>query len=616
MGYASRLAALAGVDLWTLVHDMRISMRELSRGDAKAFRDLSDIRGLGGSEREALALYTPIRNRGPSGYTLAGHRLPPQSVLTISTKVCPHCVAEDVDAFDGRVEARPWQRVAWILDTVGSCARHGTMLVEVSPSEAIHIGIDFSKTVAERVLPNLDRLRKEAAPAPGSAYGDWIVARLDGTLDPRNWLDDAPLHAGIIFCEALGISILHPPMTRPRSLTPVEMCRAIHEGFTVASQGAEAVTAALNAMTDARFLRTRGSPGQEKIYGHVYHALDRVGGDPDFTQYRDFLREHAFDTLPFPTGRKILGVKLKERRVHTLATAARAYSHANVIMRRMLSTRKADAARGGLGGAARPVVPIHELDALAEKMGDHLNRTGVASATGFTIDQVDLLVNEGWLPTLAEGQRRADVRQRYRRSDVEALMERFFRNAESVAGPEGRRMTVTKARIATRTLNTEILGLIHDGKLAWVGRHGDGRRYENLLVDADEARAILRPPAPSQGVTAIEAVALLPGVQKSSVAHLARAGLLTFIREFRPDCLRTVRLYSLTSVDAFRKEYVTAGEIGKATGWPPLQVVRHLAKAGVPEVVDYAKVQTKVYRRGDVVRHVDLNGTPATAPPP
>ena len=248
LGYASRLAALPGVHMAQLLKDMRINPRELGRGGATAIGQLAGLRDLGAEDRDALSKYTPWRALGDQIATVAGERLMPGSVLSTSVRVCPHCIVEDMAGFQGPVAARPWLRLEWIIGHVRVCRRHGNMLFEVVSSHPTHRTFDFSRTVADQVLPELDRLTQASVQGPGTGFCDWLVARLDGIRDPRNWLDDVPLHAAVAFCEALGLSALHPSDTTRSRLTMSEWASAADEGHKAASQGPAAVTLLLDSV--------------------------------------------------------------------------------------------------------------------------------------------------------------------------------------------------------------------------------------------------------------------------------------------------------------------------------------------------------------------------------
>lgn len=599
LGYASRLAAIQGVDMARFLQDMRVNPRELGRGNEDAVQLLADLRALCAKQREALSRYTPWRRVGDHIPTVAGHRLLAGSVLHTSVRVCPHCVAEDLSDFQGPVFARPWLRLEWVVRHVRVCGRHGNLLIDIASPYPTHRTFDFHRTVAEQVIPELDRLREQVMPGPGTAFRDWLLNRIDGHCGPSNWLDDVPLKAAVAFCEWLGFSSVHGLDVKPSSLSSHEWATLAEEGFRIASQGKVAIDAALDLMV-ARRPSKRGFLGHEKAYGQLYLYLRRHGEDAGFEKLRAIVREHAFSNLPFDPGRTILGVTLEARRVHNQRTAAKSCSRADVFLKRLIDvgfiprTENIEVPNGRLR------IPVQDVDAIVARLGEYLTTKDVADRTGFDRRLVDALAENGRLRSLAPEERLVGVKYRFLRADVDALMLLLFRGAEAVDGPTGRRVSVAQARNKTRGFAADILSLILDGKLAWTGRHGDGGRYEHLLVDIDEVVGVMRSQSTMSGMYADDAAVLIPGIDGSNISRLAKAGYLSSTTEFCRRSMRTMTVLTRDSVEAFAAEYVSVAEIGRITGLHVKVVARRLQAGGVAVAIDREIPKTRVYRRSDV----------------
>lgn len=608
LGYASRLAALNGIDMAQFLRDMRIDPRELGRGGGTTIKLLTDLRNLCTEDREALSRYTPWRSKGDHIASIAGNRLLPGSVLNSSVRVCPHCVAEDLAGFEGPLAARPWLRVEWVIRHVRACGSHGNLLVDVVSPHHTHRTFDFNRTVADQVIPHLNRLTHECIPAPGTGFRDWLVGRLDGARSPTNWLDDVPLHAAVTFCETLGLSALHPAETLPSRLTLSNLATASEEGYRAASQGAAAVTVLLDRMLKAHRPRGRVSMAQEKVYGFVYVFLRGTRDDPALEKFRDVVRDHAFASIPFKEGRDVLGVRLDRRRVYSERSAAVITSRSDSSLRELLA---------GIGSAApsRTMrgIPLADVE-LALKVGEErLDTKAVAAKTGFDRRLVDALVHRNLLPVVPENERFGRPFDRFKNRDVDGLLTRLFRDAVVTDSATDRRMPVAKARNTARGHAVDILGLILDGSLSWVGRLGEGDRFEHLLVDVDEVVAITRARRMRIGLHAQEAVALIPGVSRQGIGHLAKAGLIATMMEFSPESMGTVGVLTRESVDAFVANYVSVTEISDATAMDHRLVARRLMEAGVAVAIDRGIAMTRIYRRDDVVASRIFNGWPTVA---
>lgn len=605
-GYASRLAAMAGVDLGTLLRDMRISFQDLARGDRDAVRALASLRRLDGEAVEALMAFTPGRTVGERAYTVAGAAMLPGDVLPASFRVCPHCIAEDLDGFEGRQAARPWLRLEWMLEGMRVCRTHGNLLLDVRPEHPLHVGCDFSPTVAAQVLPGLAGFLVEARAGVGTGYVEWVVRRLDGLLDQGNWLDNVTLGAGMAFCQGLGISALHAPVTRPSTLGMWDLAAAAEEGFRIASRGRQSVETFFDRTVEAHLTKKRGSVGHERIYGQVHRVLRWHGEDPAFAKFREVLREHAFATLPLSPGTSFLGVALDKRRVHNQRSAAVSSARADSSMLKLIGNGTAQAPDG-----RRLRIPVQEFDALVASVAGHMTNKEVSGLTGLDIRQIDRLVERGLLPILPKPSRAAGSYRRFLREDVDAFMVRLFRDAVSTPRPSGTRVPIERARNVSRVTATDVVQLVLEGRLAWVGSHGDGRRYENLLVDVDEVRAILQPARPGSGLTVPEAMAILPGVKHRSLPLLAEAGLLSYAQEYRPGSLRTLKVLTRASVEAFAARYATLQEVSNALGIAPLFALRRLKGDGVREAVDFEQVRSKLYHRSDVATYLGVAHRPS-----
>lgn len=558
-----------GVDLRSLLGDMRIDINALGRGDGRALDLLADLCRPTPASRFDLGRYTPSHVVGDKAAEVVGHRFPPGSVLTSATRVCPHCVAEDLARFEGP-KARPWSRLEWVLEPIRVCGRHGIVLLHVEADATLRAGHDFPATVARRVLPALDRLRADAEPATGTAFVDWFVARLDGTRDPGNWLDDVPLHAASAFCQALGTSFLFGPKTHPSNMAMTDLARSAEEDYRIAAQGAAAVEGALDGIVGRIRFGRRGSVGHGKVYGRVHAVLRANPKDLAFEKFRRVLREHAFTRLPISPGTAFLGVRLDERRMHTQRSAAFSSSRSDAGLIRLVG---AEAVADG----RRLWITVEEFGKVVAEVEDHLTAKDVAARTGFSVKQVGYLEEVGMLSPLPEADQNAGSKRRFLRPEVDAFMARLFRNAVPVANPAQPRMTIERAAACLRLDTVEILKLILDERLAWVGRHTTGGRYGDLLIDRDELSTVIQGSGSVDDVSETEAAVMLAGVDSRNLWCLVRAGMLEWSPGYRPRDPRSVRALTRASVEAFASEYVTLKEAAAILGLAPQQAIRRLA---------------------------------------
>ena len=214
--------------------------------------------------------------------------------------------------------------------------------------------------------------------------------------------------------------------------------------------------------------------------------------------------------------------------------------------------------------------------------------------------QVGHLEEAGLLSVLPEADRNAGSKRRFLRPDVDAFMARLFRDAVPVANPAEPRMAVERVARTIRIGIIEILRLVLDARLAWVGRNTTGERYDDLLIDRDEVLRVVQGEGSSDDVMEQETVAMLEGVDPRNLWRLAKAGLLEWSARYRPRDPRSVRAFTKESVEAFAAEYVTLKEIADRMGLAPPQAMRRLSEAGIGDAVRYDQVHMKLYRRLDL----------------
>lgn len=597
VGFASRLAALNGVNLATLLREMRVPHLGVDQGAESAVRDIAALGGLDADQTAALLRYTPRHLPDERSSVLASERLDRGSAHRTFFRYCPNCIREDLEGFDGPEPARPWLRLEWIIDHIRSCRRHDVALLNAAPRKKQLHALDFAETLGEQILPNLDSLIAESSPSPHSEFEDWVVTRLDGVCCQSNWLDDMPLRVGIAFCEALGVSSLHPPEAKTSTFVAKDWATAAAEGFRIAALGEDSIVVCLSRLVNAQ-ANKRGQIGLRDTYGYVYGLLRREEDDPYYEKARRVVRRHAFDTLPLAAGTKVLGVVLEQRRVHTAATASRVSgAHARTI-RKMLGRKGAVGADFGSGLTNHRVsIRAEEVEVALAKLPTALTVPRVVDLTGIPRIPLRSMIAQGFLPTLTDSDNAAHVRHRLAPEDVDALMERLFEGAESVSAASGPVMTIMKARRVAAASNDDLIAWLLEGKLRWKGRLGDERRYGNLLIDAEELKAMVRAEPELSGLTSREVARLIPGLGKSSVRALIQLGVFEAKEEFSPDARRMVQAVTRESAQAFRAKYVALGELCQTSGLHPYRVRQHLRLAGVEDAFPYDAAGAIIYPR-------------------
>jgi len=406
-----------------------------------------------------------------------------------------------------------------------------------------------------------------------------------------------PLRVGIAFCEALGVSSIHPPKIAISSFSVADWKAAAAEGFRIAAPGEETINECLSRLVDAQVVK-RGVIGLRDTYGYVYGMLQRKAGDPDYEKALDIFRRHAFDMLPLEAGTNVLGVVLEQRRVHTVVSASRASgAHARTI-RNLLGRKGVAAANFGSGLTDhRVTIRVEEVASTLAKLPTALTVPRVVELTGIPLVHLRSMIAQGFLPTLTDSDRVAYAKHRLAPEDVDALMERLFAGAEPVKAPTSRRVTIMTARQIATAHNDDLIAWLLEGKLGWKGRLGEEIRYENLLIDADELTKLVRAEPEMSGLTNEHVLRFIPGLGKTSVPALVALGVLATAEEFSPEARRLVKVVTRESAEAFRARYAALGELCQITGLHHKRVRQRLRRAGVDEKFPYEEAGAFIYAR-------------------
>jgi hypothetical protein len=183
-GFASRLAAVNGRYMNEFLRDQVIHPREIDKGVKDKVRLLALV---GGADPEQLIRFTPRPAVRKHHHEVAGETLGHLGVNRTLFSFCPHCVAEDMEQFDGPERARPWLRLQWTISHFRSCDKHGVYLIAASPIRRRFEPFDFSETV-EDYIAQLETLKANAVKAEPSAFQEWLLDRLDGKKRRSFWL--------------------------------------------------------------------------------------------------------------------------------------------------------------------------------------------------------------------------------------------------------------------------------------------------------------------------------------------------------------------------------------------------------------------------------------------
>jgi len=592
-GFASRLAAVNNRYMNEFLRDLRIQPRDIDKGVESQVRLLAMV---GAADPDQLVRFTPrpaVRDRF---HQVAGETLAHLGVNRTIFSFCPHCVLEDLDQFEGPARARPWLRLQWTISHFRSCDRHNVHLITTTPIRRRFEPFDFSETI-DLYIDKLDRLADEAAAAAPSPFQAWLLRRLDGQRDQGFWLDQFPLYVGAQWCEALGVSALHHPKVQTTTLTQGDWATAADEGFRISSGGQQAIEDLLRRLNEAQ-KDTRGFWGPRDTYGYAYKLLEKNKGDVEYDPIRNMVRDFAVTTIPIEPGTDVLGTIVDKPAVLTVRSVARFSGAHDRSIRRFFE-------RQGIGQEAlesgqrnhRVTVAAEQVFEVVEKLKGALSTPQVLRRTGIPRIHLNALLQIGALPTVTGSERHTHAKHRFAPVDVDATMEKLFAGAVEVHQPLPRQMPVLEARQAACASLEQILSWTLDGTLKWKGRLAGRFDYGALLLDADEATALVRQEPPMVNFTRTEAMEFIQVFNAHAIDAFIEEELLIMDMEFSPDARREVPVITRESVELFRKNFVTLGELRRVSGLHLKQVKLLLKGVDIEPAYDPEEFKVWIYDR-------------------
>ncbi|MZQ89740.1 hypothetical protein GVY41_12845 [Frigidibacter albus] len=447
---------------------------------------------LAGHSPEGLQRATPTLLEDGS-WLLQGEHFSPSAFRSTTIRGCRECLHDDRQRAGLLGMAI---RGAWLLEHYLLCSTHGR------PLETLwQVGYRWARhDSTARLLELCDDL-SDATTFPTrrapTEFEDWLHQRLNGTGQAGSWLDTMELGAVCEFCLALGQTAMaadhrDPPRNRDPSA-------AYDLGFSLAREGEAALEAALTALQEAR----APGDGVQRVFGAAYDLLSRDPLPEGLRGFHQVMRRHVAATWPLGPGDEILGEPVLERRLHSIADAARLLGRSPEVIRAAVadaglledaSARKADewcVFRAGENVLDRfdtgsSVAKFCEVLSLEADLFEELRDAGLFGAVG---RESELTLKTG-----------------------HALVDRLLLGAE----PMGRRgkgwCTVPVAAQRLQVRPAEVVAMILDGRLERIGRHGGAPGFASVLVnlsgvveDAISAEVF----AFSQGLTTAELLSLL-----------------------------------------------------------------------------------------------------------
>ena len=591
----SRHANLHGRRLPGFCRDLSLHLQGIVDGFALALAALARIVGVDSAPLEAEAM----RKVGGRRYEHKGE-IVTSAVLSRATKrICPLCVAEDVEGAGGDRHAahHAYGRSLWLLDPIRSCPRHGVALVAVASGTSPWEAHDFAGAVVP-LVGDLDALRSLARPVEASPMEGYLRGRLEGRRG-SGFLDKLAWHAAADACQTIGAVAAFGRDAPLFARSDREWREAGDAGFVVASGGEAAIRAFLSEL-DRSYAGTRhATDGPQARYGNLHRRLAGTLDETDLDPLRDVVFRHVVETTPVGPGDTVLGRPVTRRVVHSIRSASLAF---DVHPKRL---RKILAAKGTVGEEAegepdeRAVFPASEGNlVLLKDVAEALSLEEVAAHLGTGRVQTKLLVDAGIVAPFVALPAVKGSDKNFAKRDLDEFLRRLTAVAVPVAeAPDGAH-TIPDAARRAHCGAAEIVAAITGGRLSWVGKLEGAEGYMSVLVDLAEIKRLVRGP-PRTALTARDVEKRLR-TSTRTVSALIENGVLPTSTIVNPVNRCPTRVVDDGDVAAFERDYVSLNGLSAERGKHFRVLQKGLSDAGVRPALNRDTYHATFYRRADL----------------
>lgn len=583
LSYTARLARYhANKPMLPFLHDMRIKPEKLASGEFDALSRLGEISG---TPVDDLCRNVPV-SKGERTYDLRGELIKAEFLASPFTVFCPACLAEDdqIGLRRGR-----WE---WSLSVVRTCPHHEIPLLrqaKVAWDDMLH---ELDRRVPERG-EKLDAMALKALHRSVSPLQDYVVRRLDGKAGPK-WLDAQTLDQATRASELLGVLIAFGPVQKLPELSVDDWDHAGRVGFAVTAGGEPAIREALEAQFRT-FDDATGTPGARKIFGVFYNALSNSKSHKEPGDIARILREVITGRIALPVGSKVLGVKLAERKLHTVASLAEEQGLNSQTLRNVLVA--ADLIPEG--ARSHFAIPVEKGREVAQRMKRIVHVISLPEELNCKRPLVDDFFADRMLTPIYYG--RPGVRGRTQkavdREEIAMLVGKLHAQAVIVGAVDDTVVPVSKAAEKAKVPAIIVVHMILGGFLERVERLADQEGIGALRVDPAE----IKQHAPIFATTlssaeTFSALKITKEMMWSLVDRCPEEVSLGINCLFGPNSSHQIPRFDPVAVDEFKAKFIHPARMAEQHDLPFGEVVGRLRRRGVRPVLSKAEIGVDFYR--------------------
>ncbi|WP_370304037.1 hypothetical protein, partial [Pseudooceanicola sp.] len=430
-----------------------------------------------------------------------------------------------------------------------------------------------------------------------SPHQEYVIRRLNGEAGPE-WLDAQSLEQAVRATELLGVLVEHGPDQLLPELTPDDWDHAGRIGFGFTVRGEEGIREALVAQV-RKFDETTGTPGPRKIFGRFYEALAYSKSLKDPGDIARILREVITENIAMPAGTKVLGVKLSERRLHTVSSLATEQGLDTRTLRDVLVA-------AGLILKKAPAhypIPVQKGREVASRVKRIVHVSSLPDALVCARPLVDQLFADRMLSPIYYGRpgTKGRTQKAVDRNEIAMLVGKLHAKAVELGVETDGLVAVSKAAEKAKLPAITVLHMILGGFLERVFRLAGYDGIAGLRVDPEEVKRHRATCA--KGLSVMEAFASLK-ISKDILWRLvdrsAEEVSLAVNWIVCPEEDHRIPRFDPVVVSDFKARFIHPARLAEQHGLQVGKVVSRLKQRGVRPALTKAEVGEDFYRIRDL----------------
>lgn len=358
-------------------------------------------------------------------------------------------------------------------------------IAEVSHTRGSH---DFSGRLRDLEFSQ-DWFSKKQNQRSPTKLERYLTKLIEG-VPQEPWLDELPFNAVAKASEALGLMLAFGPDKQIGGLSPGQRCKAGEAGFEVVSNGEASIRSCL------KDLHVRGGGPtwfQRPFYGYFFLWLE-TSRSKLYQPIKEIMREHIIATYPIGKGEDVSGTPCKRRLVHSIATAKAATGIKPKKMKHILPTNgflKKDPKTGPF--EKNVLFRADDIDPVLRKFSGSICQVATRRRVNAPRAWFDVLLAHNIIKSIGGA---GDARPSYDVAEIDNFLKRLSDGTVVIDLPADQYSDTPTACRKSVSNAAEVVNLILDGRLKFVGRNPCQHGVLSVLVDPNEVAEQMQMTAP------------------------------------------------------------------------------------------------------------------------